>query len=49
MKRGAMLDLVLSKKEELVGNVNLKGSLGFSDHEMVEFQGSEEEDRKFTI
>ncbi|GAB0207578.1 mitochondrial enolase superfamily member 1 [Grus japonensis] len=33
-----MLDLVLTNKEGLVGNVKLKGSLGCSDHEMVEFR-----------
>ena len=33
-----MLDLVLTKKEGLVGSVKLKGSLGCSDHEMVEFK-----------
>ncbi|GAB0203516.1 hypothetical protein GRJ2_002817200 [Grus japonensis] len=38
MRRGAMLDLVLTNKERLVGNVKLKGSLGCSDHEMVEFK-----------
>ncbi|KAK4828314.1 hypothetical protein QYF61_025326 [Mycteria americana] len=38
MRRGAMLDLVLTKNEGLVGNVKLKGSLGCSDHEMVEFK-----------
>ncbi|GAB0208907.1 hypothetical protein GRJ2_003356400 [Grus japonensis] len=37
-RRGAMLDLVLPNKEGLVGNVKLKGSLGCSDHEMVEFK-----------
>ncbi|GAB0176076.1 hypothetical protein GRJ2_000072800 [Grus japonensis] len=37
-RRGAMLDLILINKEELVGNVKLKGSLGCSDHEMVEFK-----------
>lgn len=37
-----MLDLVLAKKEGLMGNVNLKDSLGCSDHKMVEFQGNEE-------
>ncbi|GAB0180505.1 hypothetical protein GRJ2_000515800 [Grus japonensis] len=36
--RGAMLDLVLTNKDGLVGNVKLKGSLGCSDHEMVEFK-----------
>ncbi|GAB0182885.1 hypothetical protein GRJ2_000753800 [Grus japonensis] len=38
MRRGAMLDLVLTNKEGLVGNVKLKGSLGCSDQEMVEFK-----------
>ena len=33
-----MLDLVLTNKEGLVGNVKLKGSLGYSDHEVVEFK-----------
>ncbi|GAB0206425.1 mitochondrial enolase superfamily member 1 [Grus japonensis] len=37
-RRGAMLDLVLTNKEGLVGDVKLKGSLGCSDHEMVEFR-----------
>ncbi|PKU39374.1 rna-directed dna polymerase from mobile element jockey-like [Limosa lapponica baueri] len=38
MKRGAMLDLVLTNKEKLVGNVKFKGSLGCNDHEVVEFK-----------
>ncbi|GAB0189368.1 hypothetical protein GRJ2_001402100 [Grus japonensis] len=38
MRRGAMLDLVLTNKEVLVGNVKLKGSLGCSDCEIVEFK-----------
>ncbi|GAB0188870.1 hypothetical protein GRJ2_001352300 [Grus japonensis] len=38
-RRGAMLDLILTNKEGLVGDVKLKGSLGCSDHEMVEIQG----------
>ncbi|GAB0176939.1 mitochondrial enolase superfamily member 1 [Grus japonensis] len=37
-RRGAMLDLILTNKEGLVGDVKLKGSLGCSDHEMVEFK-----------
>ncbi|GAB0179267.1 hypothetical protein GRJ2_000392000 [Grus japonensis] len=37
-RRGAMLDLVPTNKEGLVGNVKLKGSLGCSDHEMVQFK-----------
>ncbi|GAB0207775.1 macrophage immunometabolism regulator [Grus japonensis] len=38
MRRGGMIDLVLTNKEGLVGDVKLKGSLGCSDHEMVEFR-----------
>ncbi|GAB0203608.1 hypothetical protein GRJ2_002826400 [Grus japonensis] len=37
-RRGAVLDLVLTNKEGLVGDVKLKVSLGCSDHEMVEFK-----------
>ena len=37
-RRGAMLDLILTNKEGLVGDVKLKGSLGCSDHETVEFK-----------
>ena len=37
-RRGAMLDLVLTNKEGLVGNVKLRGSLGCSHHEIVEFK-----------
>ncbi|GAB0202533.1 mitochondrial enolase superfamily member 1 [Grus japonensis] len=33
-----MLDLVLTNKDGLVGDVKLKGGLGCSDHEMVEFR-----------
>ncbi|GAB0192044.1 hypothetical protein GRJ2_001669700 [Grus japonensis] len=38
MRRGAMLDLVFTIKEGLLGNVKLRDSLGSSDHEMVEFK-----------
>ncbi|GAB0181076.1 hypothetical protein GRJ2_000572900 [Grus japonensis] len=38
MRRGAILDLVFTNKEGLVGDVKLKGSLGCSDHKMVEFK-----------
>ncbi|GAB0189066.1 mitochondrial enolase superfamily member 1 [Grus japonensis] len=38
MRRGAILNLVLTNKEGLVGDVKLKGSLGCSDHEIVEFK-----------
>ncbi|GAB0177211.1 hypothetical protein GRJ2_000186300 [Grus japonensis] len=38
MRRSAMLDLVLTNKEGLVGDVKLKGSLGRRDHKMVEFK-----------
>ncbi|GAB0205450.1 hypothetical protein GRJ2_003010600 [Grus japonensis] len=37
-RRGAMLDLLLTNKEGLVGDVKLKGSLGCSDHKMMEFK-----------
>ncbi|KAK4826242.1 hypothetical protein QYF61_006594 [Mycteria americana] len=37
-RRGAMLDLVLTNKEGLVGNVKLKGTVGCSDCDMVEFK-----------
>uniref|UniRef100_A0A8B9ISU6 Endonuclease/exonuclease/phosphatase domain-containing protein n=1 Tax=Amazona collaria TaxID=241587 RepID=A0A8B9ISU6_9PSIT len=37
-RRGAMLDLVLTNREGLVGNLKLQGSLDCSDHEMVEFE-----------
>ncbi|GAB0179892.1 hypothetical protein GRJ2_000454500 [Grus japonensis] len=36
-RRDAMLDLILTNKEGLVGDVKLKGSLGCSDRKMVEF------------
>lgn len=35
--RGAMLDLILTEKEEVAGNMKLKGSFRCSDHEMVQF------------
>ncbi|GAB0202608.1 hypothetical protein GRJ2_002726400 [Grus japonensis] len=38
MRRGAMLDLILTNKEGLIGDVKLKGSLGCSDHKMVEIK-----------
>lgn len=37
-----MLDLILINKEGLVGNTKPKGSLGCSNHGMVEFRGAEE-------
>ncbi|PKU41354.1 pecanex-like protein hypothetical protein [Limosa lapponica baueri] len=36
MRRGAILEPVLTSKDGLVDNVKPKGSLGCSDHEMVE-------------
>lgn len=38
-RRGAMLDLVLIRKEGLVGNVELKGSLSSKNHGVAEFKG----------
>ncbi|KAJ7397319.1 hypothetical protein BTVI_136770 [Pitangus sulphuratus] len=35
MRRGVMLELVLTNNEALVGNVKPMGSLGCSDHEML--------------
>ncbi|GAB0175687.1 hypothetical protein GRJ2_000033900 [Grus japonensis] len=37
MRRSTMLDIALAKKEGLVENRKLKGRVGSSDHEMVEF------------
>ncbi|GAB0204681.1 hypothetical protein GRJ2_002933700 [Grus japonensis] len=37
-RRRTMLDLIRTNKEGLVGDIKLKGSLGCSDHEMVEFR-----------
>lgn len=37
-RRGVLLDLVLTNKEGLVGDVKARGRLGCSDHEMVEFK-----------
>ncbi|KAJ7407015.1 glycerol kinase [Pitangus sulphuratus] len=36
-RRSAMLDLVLTNREGLVGNMKHKDSLGCSDHQMGEF------------
>lgn len=33
-----LLDLVLTNKKELVGNMKAEGSLGCSDHEIAEFR-----------
>ena len=38
MMRDVLLDLVLTNKEGLVGDVKVGGSLGCSDDEMVEFR-----------
>lgn len=36
-RRSAMLNLVFTNKEWVVGNMKLKGSLGCSDHKAVKF------------
>ena len=36
-REGALLDLLLVNREELVGEVKVGGHLGCSDHEMIEF------------
>ncbi|KAJ7427523.1 hypothetical protein WISP_06092 [Willisornis vidua] len=41
MRRCAMLDLVLTSKEGLVGNVKLWGKFGCSNHKMVPFENLE--------
>lgn len=38
LRRDVLLDLVLTNKEGLCGNVKAGGILGWSDHEMVEFK-----------
>jgi len=38
LEQWSLLDLVLTNKEGLLGNVKVKGSLGCSDHEMAEFK-----------
>lgn len=37
-RKVALLDPVLTNKEELVSNVKVGGRLGYSDHEMMEFR-----------
>jgi len=37
-RRGVLLDLVLTNRDSLVKDVKAGGSLGCSDHEMVEFR-----------
>lgn len=37
-RRGALLGLVLMKKEGLFGDVKAGGSLGCNDHQMVQFR-----------
>lgn len=38
MRRGSMLDLVITNKEGLVENVKLEGTLGCSYHEIMKFR-----------
>ena len=38
MKGDALLDLLLTNKEEWVMDVKVRGSFGCSDHEMIEFR-----------
>lgn len=38
MRRGALLDIILANKEDLIGDVKAEESLGCSDHETVEFR-----------
>lgn len=36
-RRGVLLDLALTNKEGLAGDVKVGGSIDYSDHEIVEF------------
>lgn len=36
-RRGVLLDLALTNKEGLAGDVKVGGSIAYSDHEIVEF------------
>jgi len=45
MRGGAMLDLMLTNKEGLIGDVKAEGSLSCADHEMVEFKSPREASR----
>lgn len=38
MRKGVLLDLVLSNQEGLIENMNTTGSLACCDHKMVEFR-----------
>ena len=38
MRRGVLLDLILTNKERSVGDVKVGSSLGCSNHEIVEFR-----------
>ncbi|PKU44220.1 glycerol kinase [Limosa lapponica baueri] len=38
MRRNDLLDLILTKKQGLIGDMKIKSSLGCSGHEMVEFR-----------
>ncbi|CAM5167297.1 unnamed protein product [Natator depressus] len=53
IRGGALLDLLLTNREELVGEAKVDGNLGGSDHEMVEFriltQGRKESSRIRTL
>ena len=52
-RTGVLLDLICTNKEELVGDVKIKGSLGCSDNEMVEvvriLRGGRRVNSKLTI
>lgn len=49
MREDALLDLILTNKEELIGNVKFGGSLDCSDYKVVKFrilrEGSKENSR----
>lgn len=45
VRKGVLLDLVLTNKEGPVGDVKAGGSLGCSDHQIVEFRNMEKKIR----
>lgn len=48
MRKGAMLDLILTNKEKFLENVKVKRNLSCSDHELVEFKILRAEKRAYS-
>lgn len=45
---GDQQDLILTNKKELIGDVNIKGSLGWSAHKMGHPEGRDKKNKKIT-